>query len=97
MINASALKAYGLFVAVVVATAAALSMLFSVPYIFTVVAFSGWLFIGQLVTIDDDFPGGWSNPDGVHPVPWGVLALKGFVFMGLLVAAMSPAASQWGG
>ena len=23
---------------------------------------AGWAFIGQLVTLDDDMPGGWSNP-----------------------------------
>jgi len=24
--------------------------------------FSGWAFVGHLVTLDDDSPGGWSNP-----------------------------------
>jgi len=30
--------------------------------------------VGFLVTIDDDFPGGWSNPDGSAPSPriWSV-------------------------
>jgi hypothetical protein len=25
---------------------------------------AGWAAIGHLVTLDDDAPGGWSNPDG---------------------------------
>lgn len=25
---------------------------------------AGWAFVGHLITIDDDFPGGWSNPEG---------------------------------
>jgi hypothetical protein len=29
-----------------------------------------WLVLGLLVTIDDDLPGGWSNPDGKTPPPW---------------------------
>jgi hypothetical protein len=96
VIDASALKRIGLFAVAAVSTAAALSVLFSVPYIFTAVAFAGWLFFGHLVTIDDDFPGGWSNPDGVHPVPWMALAIKGLLFLVLIVAAMSPHARQWG-
>jgi hypothetical protein len=27
---------------------------------------SGWGAIGHLVTLDDDMPGGWSNPDGLR-------------------------------
>jgi hypothetical protein len=30
----------------------------------------GWPLGGTLVTIDDDFPGGWSNPDGTVRPPW---------------------------
>ena len=29
--------------------------------------FVGWPLVGTLVTIDDDLPGGWSNPDGSEP------------------------------
>lgn len=79
------------------AVALLLSAAFSVPYIFTAIGFSGWLFLGHLVVIDEDFPGGWSNPDGVNPVPWRWLAVKGVVFFALCLAALSPAVRQWGG
>jgi hypothetical protein len=32
--------------------------------------FVGWPVVGTLVTIDDDLPGGWSNPDGSVRPPW---------------------------
>lgn len=34
------------------------------PYVVTFWILLGWSAIGQLVTLDDDMPGGWSNPDG---------------------------------
>lgn len=42
---------------------------------------SGWLFYGHLITIDDDFPGAWSNPDGKYLMPWGELGIKFVVFL----------------
>jgi hypothetical protein len=33
----------------------------------------GWPLIGTLVTIDDDFPGGWSNPDGTNVPEWRIV------------------------
>ena len=43
---------------------AVLTFYFKSPYIITVLIILGWSSIGQLVTLDDDLPGGWSNPDG---------------------------------
>jgi hypothetical protein len=44
---------------------------------------SGWAAFGHLVTLDDDFPGGWSNPERSRPI-WfkslGQLAAKFAVF-----------------
>lgn len=34
------------------------------------IAFIGWPVIGTLVTIDDDLPGGFSNPDGTRTPDW---------------------------
>ena len=49
--------------------------------------FSGWAVIGQLVTLDDDMPGGWSNPDRSRAL-WsksvGQLAIKMVIFGGVL-------------
>jgi hypothetical protein len=32
------------------------------------VVLSTWIFVGHLVTLDDDWPGGWSNTDGSQKV-----------------------------
>lgn len=52
------------------------------------VALSGWAFIGHLVTIDDDAPGEWSNPEGSKKL-WhyslGELALKTIIFGALVI------------
>lgn len=49
---------------------------------------SGWAFAGHLVTLDDDMPGEWSNPQGSKKI-WhlslGELALKALVFFTLLI------------
>jgi hypothetical protein len=36
--------------------------------------FVGWPLAGTVITIDDDFPGGWSNPDGKATPEWRTLA-----------------------
>jgi hypothetical protein len=74
-------RRYAVLLVVVASTALVLSSAFAVPYIFTVTGFAGWAFIGHVVTADDDAPGGWSNPDGTAPFPWGELALKAAIFL----------------
>lgn len=48
--------------------------------------FAVWMFGGHLVTLDDDSPGGWSNPDGSREI-WRQslrqLAIKFFVLLGV--------------
>ena len=48
---------------------------------------SGWLALGHLITIDDDLPGEWSNPQGSR-THWNrslwLLAAKLIVFAGLV-------------
>jgi hypothetical protein len=34
-----------------------------VPLGMPAVLLTGWAFVGHLVTLDDDAPGGWSNPE----------------------------------
>lgn len=79
---------YGVPSLVVAAVALALSLLWHVPYVFTLIGFSAWAFFGHLVTADDDARGGWSNPDGSFPFPWGRLILKALVFVTLCVLAV---------
>ncbi len=95
--ESAAIERFALLAAGAVAAALLLSALFSMPYVFTAVGFTGWLFLGHLITIDDEFPGGWSNPDGRHPASWGVLAIKGVAFLALALAATSPEVRHWGG
>ena len=54
------------FVGVIVAF---LTFYLNSPYIVTLWILLGWSALGQLVTLDDDMPGGWSNPDG-DPAIW---------------------------
>jgi hypothetical protein len=82
----------------VICTAIGLSSLWHVPYIFTLIGFSGWALVGHIVTADDDLPGGWSNPFGELPFPWRELLLKALVFIGLcVIAAFSSTIRNYGG
>lgn len=84
--------------AIMLATSLALSVIWQVPYIYTATGFAGWIFGGHLVTIDDDWKNGWSNPDGAKPFPWSELLIKASIFGGLLLACFaSPAIRQFGG
>jgi hypothetical protein len=84
--------------AIVIATAVLLSLVWGVPYIFTIIGFSAWAFVGHLITADDDAPGGWSNPDGSLPFPWAELAIKGAVLGALCtLAVLVPAVRVFGG
>lgn len=84
----------GVLIAITVAVA--LSMLWRVPYIFTFVGVATLVLVGHLVTIDDDLPGGWSNPDGSHPFPWPELVIKVAVVVILGLAALVPAVRALG-
>ena len=56
-------KQYFILIGVILVVAICLSLYASIPYIYTVCGFSAWAFMGHLVTLDDDMPGEWSNPD----------------------------------
>lgn len=45
---------------------------------------SGWMFFGRLITIDDELPGGFYNPDGKMPFPKLELVRLGLTFVGLV-------------
>lgn len=70
--------------------ATAVSALWRVPYIFTFLGVAALVLVGHLVTIDDDIPGGWSNPDGSQPFPWGELLVKAVVVAVLGLLALLP-------
>ena len=82
---------------VVLVTAMVLSHLWRVPYIYTLLGFSTWAFLGHLVTADDDMSGGWSNPNGERSFPWPEIAAKAFVLSVLALAAvLSPSLRGFG-
>ncbi len=47
-----------------IAVAVVLVFRFNFPYITAVLAILCWSAFGQLITLDDELSGGWSNPDG---------------------------------
>jgi len=62
----------------------------------------GWPLVGTMLTIDDDLPGGWSNPDGTlvpeWKMPWwwadlmlvrGAIVVAAFAIEGALVNGFS--------
>ena len=53
-----------LWVSVLALVAVGLSAFFEIPYAFTIAGLFAWAALGHLVTLDDDMPGNWSNPDG---------------------------------
>ena len=81
------IRRIGVPLAWVVGVAIALSQVFGVAYIYTLLGLCAWAFVGHFVTVDDDLPGGWSNPDGKLPAPWTQVAIKGIVLVALGVVA----------
>ena len=82
------------------ALAYVLSLTASVPYIFTFCSVAAFLVCMRLVTLDDDYPGGWSNMDGDREI-WQrslkELAMKVAVFIFLLLTALGvPTVSKFG-
>jgi hypothetical protein len=43
------------------------------------------MFFGRLITLDDELPGGFYNPDGDHAFPKFELAGLGVAFAGLVI------------
>ena len=71
----SALKRYFIFIGALVVVAVSVSIVARWPMGYVALAlFIGWPLIGTLITIDDDLPGGWSNPDGKATPEWKSLA-----------------------
>jgi len=92
------IKHYAILLAVVIAVALLLSLVWHVPYVYTLIGFSVWAFVGHLVTADDDARGGWSNSDGSVSFPWAELLIKALVLGALCaLAALSPAIRSLGG
>lgn len=62
-----------------------LKLVLGIDILNTALVVSGWLFIGHLVTIDDELPGGFFNPDGATKPPWLELTAKAIAFGATLI------------
>ena len=70
----SSLRRYLIFIAVLITAVLAISFAMSWPLgLVALAVFVGWPLVGTLITIDDDLPGGWSNPDGKTVPEWKTL------------------------
>ena len=76
----------------IVAVTLGLSLVANVAYIYTMLGLSAWIAFGHLVTLDDDMPGEWSNPEGDKKL-WHsslvILAIKFAVLMALFIAVFT--------
>jgi len=81
-------QAWAKAIAITAAIAAGASYFAHVPFVVTLITVSGLPLIGFLVTIDDDLPGGFANPDGTEPFPWRELVLSAAIPAGLIVLAV---------
>ena len=81
---------YLMTVGILTAIAVALRIGFGISSAVTLgVLLIGWPLLGTLITIDDDLPGGWSNPNGKVVPEWKRLWWWADLFLvrGALVAA----------
>lgn len=84
----------------VVGVTIGLSVVADVPYIYTLCGLAAWMAFGHLITLDDDMPGEWSNPEGDKKL-WrsslAVMVVKFLVFAALVVIALSfPSLAEFG-
>lgn len=66
------LKHYAKIYAIALAIALALHLIFGIKPFIPMAIIGLWPLIGSLITIDDDLPGGWANPDGDEPFPYEI-------------------------
>ncbi len=73
---------------VIVCISMGLSYFFQVPYIYSAMGLTALPLAGHLITIDDDMPSGWWNPDGSRRFPWGELLVKALFPVILLLSLL---------
>lgn len=94
------MKGVFIWLAVMITAILVLSFFANVPYIYTILGISAWVSIGHLVTLDDDMPGGWSNPENSANI-WRSskleLLIKFSVSLGILtIMSMFPSITEYG-
>lgn len=72
--HSTSFRRYVFFLGILFIVASVLSLSLGWPIGFVALAlFIGWPVIGTMMTIDDDLPGGWSNPGGNSIPEWKTL------------------------
>jgi hypothetical protein len=90
-------KPYLIVSVAVLVSALVLSAIWHVPYIDTLTGVAGLVFVGHLITVDEDMPGGWNNPDGKTPLRWRGLAVKGALVLVLVACEIGvPSLREFG-
>ncbi|HVO25072.1 MAG TPA: hypothetical protein VMW56_15745 [Candidatus Margulisiibacteriota bacterium] len=92
---------YGILFFLSITIVAALSVFAHVPYIWSACGLAAWAAFGHLITLDDDEPGGWSNPEESKDL-WRSslleLAVKFVVLLALVSIALAfPDLRKYGG
>lgn len=88
----------GLSVATFAACSIAASLLWRVPYIFTVIALLGIGLVGFVVTLDDELKDGWSpHPGGRRAVLTQLAILIGLFAAAVALAVFFPTLRTLGG
>ena len=78
-----------LYLAIASAATVVLHLTVRLPWgLAALASFVGWPVLGTLITIDDDLPGGWSNPDGKRRPDWLRARFWGNLFAGLAASAV---------
>jgi len=95
-VEGSYAKSVAAVLAITTIVAVALSTLWRVPYIYTFVGAATLVVIGHVITIDDDLPGGFGDPDGSQPFPWRDLTIKVVIAILLGLAALVPEIAAFG-
>jgi hypothetical protein len=81
-------KPYVILLVVVAVCGVLLSAIWRVPYLDTLMSFAAVTLVVDLITADEDLPGGLRNPDGKGPLPWRGVAIKAAVLAGLVGCAI---------
>ena len=85
-------------VAIAAAVAIAFSLLWHIPYIYTVIALLALSLLGFVVTIDEDLPKGWSpDPSGPKAVFGRLIVASAALASLVLIAVMFPEIRAAGG
>ncbi len=89
MLSASSGKYALAWVAAAATIVVGLSLIFGVAYIYSLLGIAALVFGGHFVTLDDDVPGGWSNPESSEKL-WHSSIKVALVKLVVLVGLAAP-------